>query len=342
MHRTFRCLVLMTVAASLLAGPASAELGDILHTIPCAGANTGDLAWVDGELYQVIFAPTEERNIYRLDPETGTVLGIVPYAGGSPQGLAYDGHNLWQVCITGDCIYKMHPLTGEVRDTLDAPGGANGQPIGLGWDGESLWLGDSRDPEKIWEMDTLGVALGQFPAPGDSPYGLAWAEGFIWVSDNNLSAAAYIYKMDPETGDILDSFVCPGGGGSPNGIAHDGDCLWIAVNTNDMIYKVDDGIAGASVDEHLNVGVAPVRIVSAWTDPLAQTVDLQLMLASSGEVRAVLFDVLGRQGVPSVLRAAQAGPCALRLDATRMSSGIAYVRVENGGAVTSGKVLVVR
>ncbi len=73
-----------------------AALGDVVHSIPCAGANTADLAWVDGVLYQVILAPVEQKMIYRLDPADGAVLGTIPCAGTSPQGITYDGHNLWE------------------------------------------------------------------------------------------------------------------------------------------------------------------------------------------------------------------------------------------------------
>lgn len=238
---------ILVVLVLLPASMARADLGDVLHTIPCAGANTGDIAWVEGTIYQVIFSPTEQRNIYKLDPATGTILAVIPYAGSSPQGLTYDGQHLWQSDVAGRMIYKLDPQTGQVLGQFPAPGDTP-QPLGLGWDGASLWLADSRSPEKIWELDRLGTVLGFFPAPGASPYGLAWGAGFIWVSDNNLSGGALIYKMNPADGSIVASFVCPENGGSPNGIAHDGENLWIAVNTTDRIYEVDDGIGPVEVE----------------------------------------------------------------------------------------------
>jgi streptogramin lyase len=237
----------LTAALLLHTAPVRAELGDVLHTIPCAGANTADIAWVDGTLYQVIFAPTAERNIYQLDPATGAVLAVIPYAGGSPQGLTYDGQYLWQTDLTNDAIIKMDATTGAVIEQYPAPGD-NPQALGLGWDGSELWLADSRGPEKIWEMDTMCNPIQFFAAPGASPYGLAWGAGYIWVSDNNIGGGAFIYKIEPSDGTIVASFLCPDNGGSPNGIAHDGEHLWIAVNTTDLIYQVDDGIGATPVD----------------------------------------------------------------------------------------------
>jgi streptogramin lyase len=345
MHSPQRLSLFAAIALAALAlpaGPARAALGDVIHSIPCPGQNPADLAWVDGELYSVIFSPAEQRGIYRLDPQTGDVLGMVPYAGVMPQGLTYDGYNLWQVCLTGDCVYKMDPVTGEVRAVFPAPGGSEGQPIGLGWDGEWLWLADSHAPEKIWQIDTLGVAQGEIPAPGASPYGLAWAEGFIWVSDNNMSGVAYIYKLDPATGEILDSFPCPDGGGSPNGITHDGEYLWIAVNTTDTIYQVDDGIAGGAGVDPAPAAPAGLRLLSARTEPAGRGVAVRLALGRAGLVRAQLFDLEGRRTARSEIYALAPGACDLRLTGAPLASGAYYLLVTGGGERATGKVLVVQ
>ena len=331
-------LLVPAIALSLWSGPADAALGDVLHTIPCPGANPADLAWVDGVLYSVIFSPSEERGIYCLDPETGDVLGTVPYAGTMPQGLTYDGCNLWQVCLSGDRVYKMDPLTGAVRDSFAAPGGENGQPIGLGWDGESLWLDDSRDPEKIWQLDTLGTVQGQMPAPGNSPYGLAWACDYIWVSDNNVGGVAHIYKMDPQTGEIVDSFPCPDGGGSPNGITHDGEYLWIAVNTTDTIYKVDDGIGGAAVEDE-PLAASSLQLLMARADAGNRTVIVGFALDEAGEVHAQLFDVLGRQSAEAIVHPRTPGRHEMHLAGPR-TSGIYYVLLRTGRASQFCKVMV--
>jgi len=333
-------IVLAAIALGTV--PARAELGDILHAIPTPGTNPADLAWVDGELYSVIFSPVAQKGIYRLDPQTGNVLGMVPYAGTSPQGLAYDGRNLWQVCIQSDSYYKMHPLTGELYATFPAPGGSDGQPIGLGWDGDYLWLADSRAPEKIWQIDTLGVVQGQIPAPGSSPYGLAWADGFIWVSDNNISALAYIFKLDPLTGAVLDSFPCPGGGGSPNGITHDGEYLWIAVNTNDTIYQVDDGITGGSGVESAPFQATDLRLLSARTEPDGRSVDVRLMLGRAGRVRAQLFDVAGRIRAQTEAQVDAPAAFELHLGTLPLTSGAYYLLVTGAGERATGKLVVVR
>jgi streptogramin lyase len=329
------------VAVLFSVAPAGAALGDVLHSIPTPGASPADLAWVHGELYSVIFSPVEQRGIYRLDPQTGDVLGMVPYAGVMPQGLTYDGYNLWQVCLTGDCYYKMDPVSGAIRATFPAPGGSDGQPIGLGWDGQWLWLADSRAPEKIWQIDTLGVTQGQIPAPGASPYGLAWADGFIWVSDNNTAGGALIYKLDPATGQVLDSFPCPDGGGSPNGITHDGEYLWIAVNSTDTIYQVDDGITGGSAVDPPAMTPTSLRLVSARAESAGRGIEVRLALGRAGRVQARLFDVGGRQSAHSEMDVPAPGPCDLHLTSTPLTAGAYYLLVTSTGEHARGKVIVV-
>ncbi|MBD3235454.1 MAG: hypothetical protein GF330_01975 [Candidatus Eisenbacteria bacterium] len=339
--RRFPHLACLLLACGLAASPVAAEMGDVLHTIPCPGDNPADLAWVDGELYSVIFSPTEQRGIYRLDPQTGEVIGMVPYAGTMPQGLTYDGYNLWQVCLSCNSVFKMDPISGEVRDSWGAPGGGDGQPIGLGWDGESLWLNDSRDPEKIWQLDSLGTVLGQIPTPGDSPYGMTWADGVIWVSDNDVGGVAYIYKVDPQNGDILDSFACPDGGGSPNGIAHDGEYLWIAVNTTDTIYQVDDGIPGADVPDGPAAYASGLRLVLARCHPTDRSVVVRFESDTASRVHAELFDLLGRRIADTVQRTGSAGAHELRL-ARPEAAGVYGLRLRSGSAMCSGKIMVVQ
>jgi streptogramin lyase len=331
----------VALALTFLASTAWAELGDVLHTIPCAGQNTSDIAWVEGTIYQVIFAPTAERNIYQLDPSNGSVLSIIPYAGGSPQGLTYDGYNLWQGDLSGHLIFKMDPLNGAIRGQFTAPGPSNCQPLGLGWDGNSLWVADSRAPETIWEVDTLGTLLSSFPAPGASPYGLAWAAGYIWVSDNNLGGAAIIYKMDPSNGAVLDSFECPDGGGSPNGIAHDGEHLWIAVNTTDLIYQVDDGIGGAWAPDRA-AGPQEVCFSGMTAIPAGSTIEVRFALPAPAPVRVDLFDLLGRQVLPVSVSRHPAGSQRITLGASELGSGAYYLRLEALGTRATAKVVYLR
>ena len=76
---------------------------------------------------------------------------------------------------------------------------------------------------------TVGVALAVFtlcgqaaaqatiPAPGFQPSGLAFDGTFLYVLE--LSGVRTIFKLDPQTGACLDSFVL---GNNPDGLAFDG------------------------------------------------------------------------------------------------------------------------
>lgn len=321
---TTRILPVWVALLLVLSSPSIAAFGDVLHTIPCAGSNTSDLAWVNGTVYQVIFSPTEQRAIYKLSPSDGQVLAVIPHVGSSPQGLTYDGHNLWQGDLGADMVYKLDPETGAIRGQFAAPGGAEGQPLGLGWDGTNLWIADSRGPEKIWQVDTVGVVIGQIPAPGASPYGMEHAAGYLWVSDNNTTGAATIYRLDPATGAVLDQCPCPGSGGSPNGITHDGENLWIAVNSTDLIYEVDDGLAGGAAPPWIPARtVLPIRI--DWVRSGSAGVEAAFTLAVPGDVVFSLLNAEGRR-CGTARGMWPAGTHQLRLDAEGLSSGVYFVR----------------
>ncbi len=333
-------LAACALASVLSPTPAAAALGDVMHSIPCAGPNTSDLAWVNGKIYQVIFAPTDLKGIYVVDAASGAVLDRLTPAGSSPQGLTYDGHNLWQSDVSGDALYKLDPETAAIRDQWPAPGGVDGQPLGLGWDGENLWLADSRGPEKIWLVDSVGTALGQIPAPGASPYGLAWAEGYVWVSDNNMTGVAAIYQLDPDDGSVVASFPCPGGGGAPNGITHDGQDLWIADNTTDQIYQVDDGIVSGAVAEGRDALRPRLRV--AMVSGPGPEIRLRVSLERAARLEARVFDIRGCMVVPEAEKEGVDGDQELRLRTDGVPSGVYLVQVEALGEKRVARLILVR
>ena len=73
-----------------------------------------------------------------------------------------------------------------------------------------------------------------FPAPDDTPWGLAPGNNCIWLSDID---AATIYKIDPATGTVLAQFDAP----DPwtKDLAFDGEYLWASGNMQTDIYKID-------------------------------------------------------------------------------------------------------
>lgn len=61
------------------------------------------------------------------------------------------------------------------------------------------------------------------PAPGPGPAGLAWDGRRLWNADFRRGR---IFCLDPASGDVVDSLLCPG---VLSGLGWDGQYLWLAV-----------------------------------------------------------------------------------------------------------------
>ena len=111
------------------------------------------------------------------------------------------------VLLLGLCT--LVPLTSQAQFVLkefDAPGG---EARGLAWDGQYLWCADLK-LDSLFQMDpATGQVLRAIRFDFDATYGggTAWAsEGAIWVTKVN-----YFRKLNPENGQELSNFHCPGG-----------------------------------------------------------------------------------------------------------------------------------
>jgi hypothetical protein len=69
------------------------------------------------------------------------------------------------------------------------------------------------------------------------PFGITWDGAALWVSDHQENK---IYRVDPNTGALLNVFDSPGF--TPRGLAWDGDSLWHVDQSSNIIYKLDSGV----------------------------------------------------------------------------------------------------
>jgi hypothetical protein len=82
-----------------------------------------------------------------------------------------------------------------------------------------------------------GEVLRSFDSPCNDLEGLAWDGSHIWCGDWDSHR---IYKINPETGEVVASFDFPGGlEAGPGGLAWDGDYLWCGDRPADIIYKIN-------------------------------------------------------------------------------------------------------
>lgn len=100
--------------------------------------------------------------------------------------------------------------------------GASDLPNRIQPDGADLWVSAERTLLRVRASD--GVVLSRWPlaAPGR---GVLVAIGSVFVVSRPSSTGAYLYRLDPSVG--LHNFTLPGPAIRPDGIAFDGNRIWI-------------------------------------------------------------------------------------------------------------------
>jgi glutamine cyclotransferase len=149
----------------------------------------------------VWFASGDKLNT--VDPVSGKMLRSLDVAGHA--GTAFDGRHLFQ--LVEDRIQKIDPTTGRVLATIPAPG--RGGDSGMAWAEGSLWVGQYRE-RKIYQIDPqTGVILRTIES-NRFVTGVTWVDGELWHGTWEGDASE-LRRIDPRTGEVLESLEMPPG-----------------------------------------------------------------------------------------------------------------------------------
>ncbi len=157
----------------------------------------------------VWFASGDRLNA--LDPASGRTVRSLEVA--AHAGTAFDGRHLFQ--LAEDRIQKIDPVTGHVLDTIPAPGGGSG----LAWAEGTLWMGQHRG-RKIHQIDPETGAILRTIESNRFVTGVSWVDGELWHGTWE-GEQSEIRRLDPGTGEVLDSLEMPAGMGV-SGLESDG------------------------------------------------------------------------------------------------------------------------
>jgi hypothetical protein len=165
---------------------------------------------------------------------------------------AYDGQEwMWITAeIGGACndlvlINVNDPTTGWCEDewpffTNAADGDGLGNPMVLA--GDKMWMADTGDdgsyvleayPADIEQaMETTGPLLSGPSPDSESLIKLFFAGDYLWVLDTIGDKMGYLFQLDPQTGETVNSLDLIGDEGRaigdlPMDIATEGDNLWV-------------------------------------------------------------------------------------------------------------------
>ena len=153
----------------------------------------------DGQ--DVWFASGDRLNAF--DPSSGKTLRSIDVTANA--GTAFDGQHLFQ--LAGDRILKIDPKTCCVVATIPAPGG--GRDSGLAWSEGTLWVGQYRD-RKIHQIDPNTGAILRTIESNRFVTGVTWVDGELWHGTWEGDESD-LRRVDPETGEVLESLEMPPG-----------------------------------------------------------------------------------------------------------------------------------
>lgn len=220
-------LITLSLAALLLAGPASAAPGDVAGTLPLPFNHPTGVAWT-GERFWV--ADRKTAAFYEIDPSTASVTATLESPAWSPSGLAWHDGLLWSTDPDARAIYATEPLTGRTVRTLTSHvRGATG----IAWNGDQLWICDN-DSDMILHIDSYdGTTIVSFPSPAGDPRGIVFGGGYLWCTDRLRDE---IHMLDPRSGLVLMTLDAPGP--FPWGLAWKNGRLFCSDYQHDALYEL--------------------------------------------------------------------------------------------------------
>jgi len=160
---------------------------------------------------RVWFAGGEK--LVAFDPASGKTVRSIEVA--AHAGTAFDGTHFFQ--LAEDRIQKIDAQTGEVLATIPAPG--HGGDSGLTWAEGTLWVGHYRE-RKIYQIDAETGAILRTIESNRFVTGVTWTDGELWHATWE-GEESDIRRVDPETGEVLETLDMPAGAGV-SGLEADG------------------------------------------------------------------------------------------------------------------------
>lgn len=176
---------------------------------PFAGVDGVHGVTYDGQ--QVWFASGDKLNA--LDPVSGKTTRAIDMA--AHAGTAFDGQHLFQ--IAEKRIQKIDPTTGQVLTTIPAPG--DGGDSGLAWAEGTLWVGHYQE-RKIYQVDPESGKILRTIESNRFVTGVTWNDKELWHGTWE-SDESELRRIDPQTGEVLESIMMPAGVGI-SGLESDG------------------------------------------------------------------------------------------------------------------------
>jgi len=147
---------------------------------------------------------------------------------------------LWAADLASYIIYKVN-LDDETYVQYNSTDITSTGVQGLAYDGSDIWLCASGTDRHIYKVTYDGTNLYPslsyaFPASGGTMRGMAFNDGYLWLALSISSGSSgKIYKINPQTGALIDSLNSPGK--EPRGITFANGTLYCNDTSLDSVYS---------------------------------------------------------------------------------------------------------
>jgi glutaminyl-peptide cyclotransferase len=227
-RRACRNLALVAFLGSV----ASANTLELIRKIPHSGYSEG-ITHHDGFLWHAL-----PKAILKINPADGEIVERLTPPTEYSESLEWFQGKLYNLSFSDDGIYVGAKGKGKLEFAKKGK-----TPEVHGWgithNGKHLIVtGDYSS--KLYFLDPKTLKLVKtLKTEGKDLEDLAWDGKWIWTSSFTADKG-HIYKMDPDSGKILDKYSLPQPGECPviDGIAYDGKNFWITGKECPSIYYV--------------------------------------------------------------------------------------------------------
>jgi ELWxxDGT repeat protein len=322
-------------------------------------SSPSDLAVYDGVLYFRAIGGSDGEELWSYDASSiSQVEDINPGSSSStPTDLTAFGNKLYFVAKNGSDGWEPHAYTGgENVNSLDfAPSGVSAggfDPVVYDeGSGSKLYVTATNGSTgfelyRIGPNDPLPVELAGFNATlSEEEVHLSWT-----TASETGNAGFHIQRRTGEgakerEGAWTTVGTVEGSGTTSQAQSYrftDADLPYEADKLTYRLKQVDtDGTENFSDEIVVERGVTEVELLGTYPNPARSQATVRYALPDKQEATIRLYDVLGRQ-VRTVVSGEQEGRHEQRLDTSRLSSGVYFLRLEAGGQTRTQKFTVTR
>lgn len=190
-----------------------------------------DRVRVPGGVFQLTQTPAglwgvsgQGEQVVEVDPDSAEVIGRID-VDGPLGGLVFARDQLW-AAAQGGVLVRIDPHTRTVVDTIELD---SFEPQGLAVGGDLLWVSSSFE-ESVLRFDLRTMKEHDRVQVDDALFGGFVIGDSYWVSGNNT-----LYRLDAESGDVVDQLDLVGFGPIPAA----GD-LWTVDFVSNTVFRLDE------------------------------------------------------------------------------------------------------